>query len=266
MQYYRPPENTKRYELDFAIPAKKIAFEINGNQHYDGANLAPYYQARHDYFNRLGWTIYEIHYYESLNMERALEVIEQCLADVSIEYSSNPKIISHKDIRKNEKVIATENKTLARLKVLDVAVQNKFLDLLNDEPDNKYEIYQQILSVRPPSWNKNKDFLAIRKVLRPSKEELQKMLWEKPTLHLAKDLGVSDKAIEKWAKKYGCTKPPRGYWEKLFKPTFGRKICVVCDTEYICNHISQLYCSSKCREKYSWLRKKAKNKLRREAK
>jgi len=53
-----------------------------------------------------------------------------------------------------------------------------------------------------------------RKVERPTKEELQKLLWEKPTAQIAKDFGVSDKAIEKWCKAYGIEKPPRGYWLK----------------------------------------------------
>ena len=48
----------------------------------------------------------------------------------------------------------------------------------------------------------------------PSKEELEKLLWEKPTTYIAKDLGVSDKAVEKHVKKLGLTKPPRGYWAK----------------------------------------------------
>lgn len=56
--------------------------------------------------------------------------------------------------------------------------------------------------------------LSARKVERPSKEELQKLLWEKPTTLVAKDFGVSDKAIAKWAKSYGLSKPPRGYWKK----------------------------------------------------
>ena len=51
--------------------------------------------------------------------------------------------------------------------------------------------------------------------LKPSKEQLEKLLWEKPTIQLAKDFGVSDKAIEKWAKKYGLSKQPRGYWRKI---------------------------------------------------
>jgi hypothetical protein len=51
-----------------------------------------------------------------------------------------------------------------------------------------------------------------RKVERPSKEELAKMLWETPTTRIASKYGVSDKAVSKWAKKYGLEKPSRGYW------------------------------------------------------
>lgn len=64
-----------------------------------------------------------------------------------------------------------------------------------------------------PSWRKL-DRLHNRKVERPSKEELQKLLWEKPTTLIASEFGVSDKAIEKWSKRFGLTKPPRGYWQK----------------------------------------------------
>lgn len=58
--------------------------------------------------------------------------------------------------------------------------------------------------------------INMRKVPRPSKEELEKLLWEIPTMQLAKRFGVSDKAIEKWAKSYGLSKPPRGYWSQSF--------------------------------------------------
>jgi hypothetical protein len=53
-----------------------------------------------------------------------------------------------------------------------------------------------------------------RKVDRPTKEELEKLVWEKPTLQIAKDFGVSDKAVEKWCRAYEIEKPPRGYWVK----------------------------------------------------
>ena len=65
-----------------------------------------------------------------------------------------------------------------------------------------------------PNWRNNPK-PQTRKVVRPSKEELEVLLWQEPTVSLAKKFGVSDKAIEKWSKYYGLTKPPRGYWAKL---------------------------------------------------
>lgn len=49
----------------------------------------------------------------------------------------------------------------------------------------------------------------------PDKEELKRLVWEKPTSAVAKDFNVSDKAIEKLCKKLGVDKPPRGYWNKV---------------------------------------------------
>jgi hypothetical protein len=60
--------------------------------------------------------------------------------------------------------------------------------------------------IRPPTKTK---------IIWPLPEELQKMLWEKPTSQLAKELGVSDSIIGKHAKKFGLSKPSRGYWRKL---------------------------------------------------
>ena len=53
-----------------------------------------------------------------------------------------------------------------------------------------------------------------RKAPRPAKEDLQKLLWEIPTIQIARRYNVSDNAIAKWAKSYGIEKPPRGYWAK----------------------------------------------------
>jgi hypothetical protein len=55
------------------------------------------------------------------------------------------------------------------------------------------------------------------KYVHPSKEVLEKLLWEKTTVQIAKEFGVSDKAIEKLAKKYNLKKPTRGYWQKIDK-------------------------------------------------
>lgn len=52
------------------------------------------------------------------------------------------------------------------------------------------------------------------KILWPNQEELQKLVWEKPRSILAKELGVSDKAISKRCRKLKLTQPERGYWMK----------------------------------------------------
>jgi predicted nucleic acid-binding Zn ribbon protein len=57
--------------------------------------------------------------------------------------------------------------------------------------------------------------MSQRRAVRPSKEELAKLIWEMPTTKVAKQFGVSDKAIEKWCKDCDVEKPPRGYWAKV---------------------------------------------------
>ena len=63
------------------------------------------------------------------------------------------------------------------------------------------------------NW-RNQPRINTRKIIRPSKEELNKLLWEKPTIQIAKDFGVSGNAISKWAKSYNLSKPGVGYWQK----------------------------------------------------
>jgi hypothetical protein len=58
-----------------------------------------------------------------------------------------------------------------------------------------------------------------RKVQWPSKQTLEQLVWNKPTSQIAKDFGVSDKAITNWCRFYKIDKPPRGYWEKQYHKT-----------------------------------------------
>jgi hypothetical protein len=50
-----------------------------------------------------------------------------------------------------------------------------------------------------------------------SKKELEKLVWDIPTVKIAEKFNVSDKAIAKRCKKYRIEKPPRGYWTKFIK-------------------------------------------------
>lgn len=48
----------------------------------------------------------------------------------------------------------------------------------------------------------------------PSKNYFEKILWEKPVIEIAKELGVSDVAVCKKIKTMGLSKPENGYWLK----------------------------------------------------
>lgn len=47
------------------------------------------------------------------------------------------------------------------------------------------------------------------------KEFLKDLVWNYPTVKVAKMFGVSDTAIAKRCKQLGVEKPPRGYWSKV---------------------------------------------------
>lgn len=64
-----------------------------------------------------------------------------------------------------------------------------------------------------PLWRTRPKF-STRKVMRPTKEVLEKLVWDKPTTQLAEEFGVSDSAVAKWCKLYGISKPRRGHWTK----------------------------------------------------
>lgn len=49
-----------------------------------------------------------------------------------------------------------------------------------------------------------------------TKEELEKLVWEMPSSHIAKLFGISDTTIVKKCKKYNILKPCRGYWAKIY--------------------------------------------------
>jgi len=51
----------------------------------------------------------------------------------------------------------------------------------------------------------------------PSDDELASLVWGRPVTHLAKELGVSDKAVKKRCKVRAIPTPPRGYWSKIKK-------------------------------------------------
>ncbi len=63
----------------------------------------------------------------------------------------------------------------------------------------------------------NIEKINLKHLIWPTKEKLEKLLWQKPATQIAKEFNVSDVAVAKWAKVYNIKKPGRGYWTKLIK-------------------------------------------------
>lgn len=62
---YMPLYPERYFSMDIAFPEKKIAIEINGNQHYNrDGSLKDYYQKRHDIIEDAGWMVIELHFRE----------------------------------------------------------------------------------------------------------------------------------------------------------------------------------------------------------
>jgi hypothetical protein len=124
------------------------------------------------------------------------------LADITSFYkkAGSQKSANKAQKRSKKQIKKTPNQTEKRVKR-----ENKCI-----ECDKKIGLH----SLRCLSCSNKLPKPDSRKVERPQKEELEKMVWEMPTTKIAQQYGVSDKAVGKWVKAYGIEKPGRGYWAK----------------------------------------------------
>ena len=60
--------------------------------------------------------------------------------------------------------------------------------------------------------------------IKPTKEELEKLIWSKSMIDIGSDLGVSANTIKRWAKQYGIDRPPHGYWVTKRNLTANKKL------------------------------------------
>jgi transposase-like protein len=57
----------------------------------------------------------------------------------------------------------------------------------------------------------------MRKVVRPSKEQLENLVMEIPLTKIGRQFGVSDNAVRKWCKSYGIENlPNNSYRQRVF--------------------------------------------------
>lgn len=116
-------------------------------------------------------------------------------------------LINLKEELKTQTIMDIANK----YDVSDMAVRKRLKTLKIDIK----KIQNQFLNVHKKEFLKS--CIDRRKVERPTKEILEKLIIEKPFTEIGKLYNVSDNSIRKWCKYYNIIKPVRekGYWQKL---------------------------------------------------
>lgn len=71
------------YSLDIAFIDIKLDIEVNGNQHYYGGQLKPYYQERHDYLVSQGWEVIELHFKDCYRPNKIEELLTLLRSKIS---------------------------------------------------------------------------------------------------------------------------------------------------------------------------------------
>ena len=244
IEEYTPDNIERNYSIDIALPDKRISLEVNGNQHYErDGTLKPYYQERQNILENAGWIVYQIHYSACYNLGKWIDFFDKISnADAKVDfnyftYVPRPKKMLQ-DLCKCGRL-----KSIMSIKCMDCVKSNainKDTGSICKCGNEKHKYSQKCIKCH----NKNKmvdhhnackcgnekyisSKLCVicnnslpkydrRKAVRPSKEELEILIWQKPFMQIKKDYGVSDVAIKKWCKLYGITNfPGRGYWRKL---------------------------------------------------
>jgi hypothetical protein len=199
IEEFDPKISGRFFSIDIALPDKMIALEINGNQHYNNdGTLKEYYQIRHDLLVANGWNVFEIHYSLCFNLDKWSDFVNLLQTSPIVKefdyFNYVPKIKIKKEKIIKEKVIK-----IKPIKVVKPKVE-------------KLVSYCSCGLIKQAKSTECKNCkYPIRK---PSKEELEKIIWELPSTQLSKIYKVSDTAIKKWCRSYNINKPNRGYWQK----------------------------------------------------
>lgn len=107
---------------------------------------------------------------------------------------------------KNEAMTAFNNGTSKQM------MDQHYRNLIDDEI-----AVEKFWDLTPEKILKERTEVAIparKRVDWPSKAKLKKLVWQKPLVHAAKEIGVSDVALKKHCLKLAVELPPRGHWLK----------------------------------------------------
>lgn len=214
------------FRIDIAFPDKKIAIEVNGNQHYESnGELKPYYKNRQSLLEEHGWIVYQVHHTCCFNSDKLSEFMEM------IKNSENKIEFDYFNYVPREKkktfcvdcgtIISKNNKRCADCRKCKKDIK-KFCNSCGVENNSKIDFCLKCKSNQSEKHScvcgncKNPKAKLCpscfsfknRKVERPSKEELEKLIWEMSFTKIGQEYGVSDNAVRKWCKNYGITNIP----------------------------------------------------------
>lgn len=239
---FDPEIEGRSFSVDIALPDKMIALEVNGNQHYEkNGKLKPYYQERHDLLVNAGWNVFEIHYSACYNLDKWNEFVCKIKESPKLQefdyFTYVPR--SKKEwlcldcggkISKGSKrcrpchlLFCENNKQnfcidcgifiLSRSKRCKDCHSNK-----TKKPRKRITKLVSYCSCGELKQKKSKKCITCYtlescSINKPTKEELENLVWTYPFTSLGKIYNVSDNAVRKWCKSYGITDlPSRGYF------------------------------------------------------
>lgn len=180
--------------MDFAFEEDKIDIEIDGDQHFLDDRIVEHDIKRNTILSELGWTIYRIKWSEFKKLDfLSKQLIVNSILDKTFIISNcsylhtsnyNSDSVYHSKVKSKNIATCIECRT---------------------------PIYKTSNRCRSCDAKHR----AVYKIDWPTPDELLNMVWTYPTIQVANKLGVSDKAIENRLKRWGLSKPPRGYWSKI---------------------------------------------------
>lgn len=189
IEEYNPNIFNRFFSIDIALPDKKIAIEINGNQHYENnGSLKTYYQERHDLLEKYGWIVFEIHYSNCFvtniwtNFISDLKQSEIKQDFNYFEYRFQISSVVKKTFKRTKKIKEKQQKQPPKVYICDSCGNPK-----------KSKISKACQSCHS---------LSKRKTKRPTKEELDSLLENNSYSSIGRRFNVSDNTIRKWCKYY----------------------------------------------------------------
>ena len=125
----------------------------------------------------------ELHHIDHNNKNNKLENLQILCA--------NCHAFHHSEVFRKQKVVTKQRSSIIK-KIIPI-VKNKKCQLCGDPSHNKY-------------CSQKCSHIVLRKVTRPDKEELQRLINTYPFTHIAKTFNVSDNCIRKWCVYYNIQK------------------------------------------------------------